>query len=193
MDLQISVEQLQEHNACTEGLNAFKKAFQNEFKGDLVEVLKNPPNTLRPYLSWLSKRFNISLAGVNLSNCNLKNTNASKMNFEGADFSGSDLSDMDLSSCNLRGANFREANMSRVWLCGSNLIDADFTGANLSGADFYHAKLDRANLSNTRLDKTLIFAVTAQDLNVDFAFCNPHLRAYLHKLNVCVDRVQLLA
>jgi uncharacterized protein YjbI with pentapeptide repeats len=134
---------------------------------------------------------------ANLSQADLRGARISGLDLSGMDLSGADLREIDFTGVNLRGANLSEAvlceailnktilnpgllrradlsraDLSHADLRGTNLSRADLSEANLQGADLRGADLRRANLSQANLKEanlsgSLIYAISAWDVQLE--------------------------
>ena len=135
MNITITKEMLVEKKACSNGVIAFEKSFPEGFSGNLIDLLKNPPQDIRPFIGWFLARFEIALEGANLSGADLIGANLIGADLGGANFSGATLYLANLWGVNLSGANLSGANLSGADLWRANLSGANLSGANLSGAN----------------------------------------------------------
>jgi uncharacterized protein YjbI with pentapeptide repeats len=128
-----------------------------------------------------------------------------------ADLFEADLLDADLSKAKLRradlrmaqagGAKLRGADLRGAKLRGARLRGADLSDANLSGADAKYADLQRAilvgtNLTNTDLTGSLIYGMSAWDLNLEGAtqrelVITPIVDGALPGFTITVDNIEV--
>jgi len=116
----------------------------------------------------------------------LEQFNLTQVDLSGADLSDMQLNGIDLSRADLRGANLERTNLSRARLSEANLVRANLSGAilhdtnlsgadlggacllnaNLRGADLIQANLSVADLSGADLTGSLVYAISAWNLNL---------------------------
>jgi uncharacterized protein YjbI with pentapeptide repeats len=132
MQLKLTTEQLEENEACSYGIDAFRWYFGSESAEcdwtleKQIELLKSP---LGKYVGWAWNAGLIplwSMGGADLSGADLRSANLRSADLRSADLSGANLRS-DLSGADLSGADLRSADLSGA--------SADLSGANLSGAD----------------------------------------------------------
>ena len=106
--MRITTEILEDLEACTEGVEAFKKAYPDGWEGEWTEALqlKVLLSPLNKYLGWAW--WEKLLPQWNLSNANLRYADLSNADLRYADLRNANLSNADLSNANLRYANTNE-------------------------------------------------------------------------------------
>lgn len=147
----ITLAELEELDACNQGIELFKSAFGNvahidtSHPGYQAGILMYAPFAL----GWLWNAEllpNLSMIGWKLAKMDLRHADLQMANLCAADLREADLRRADLRNANLKGADLRSA-----YLQGSRLWGADLRGANLQGANLCHADLCGANLAMSNL------------------------------------------
>jgi hypothetical protein len=83
---------------------------------------------------------------------------------EAASFTGARLPKMRFIEADLRDANLTDADLTEADLGGANLGRAILRGANMTGANLSRANLVGADIEGCRLDRALVYGVSAWDL-----------------------------
>ena len=138
--MKLTITELQNKEACIEGIELFERFFPEGFD-----------------LSKLTLEYQIKI----LTKTRLKQ-------YWGWAVGNRLIPALSMNDANLTGANLTGADLTGAYLYRANLTGANLTGAYLIGADLYRANLTSANLTGADLTGTGITRKSSMDFNCTF-------------------------
>lgn len=143
MFVTITIQQLRDANACSDGVADFYRQFGQQVtlswgKSD-VENLLREDHLARRWLGWLIRKELVPKDTV--CGCDLR----------GIDFSNTEWREVDFTGAKLSGARFCYADLWWAYFCGCDLSGTDFDYATMDGVTFVGSDITTARFRSTEL------------------------------------------